>query len=175
MAFDPLNKPIDYFLLNNVRSPGLAEIVGAASVRLWDERKGFGLNGAISVFKGRALSKFSAKIRLITEQDWADWQAWKPIIDKLPTRRGGNTPDSGNLDIWHPVLEDLNIKSVGVVSVSQPEQTDNGEFTIKIDFIEYRRPTVGLAKPEGSKATPVDPYDQKIEALTGQLQRLANE
>lgn len=175
MAFQPLTSPVDYILLSGKKSPGIAEITGAASSRNWDERKGYGLSGAISVFKGRALAKFSVKLRFHTDQDWADWQTWKVIVDKLPTRRGGTTPDSGNLDIWHPILEDLGIKSVGVVEVGQPEQTDNGEWQVVLKFIEYRRPVVALAKPEGSKATPVDPVDQTIERLAGQVQKLAAE
>jgi hypothetical protein len=173
MPFNPVTQPVDYILLADRKSPGLAEVLGAASLREWVERNGYGLTGGFSTFKRRKLAHFSVKLRLYTAQDWADWHAWKALVDKLPTRRGGDGPASGYLKIDHPILADLDIKAAGVEKVSQPEQTNDGEWTITIDFIEFRSPKVTLAKPEGAKATPVDPYDAQIEALEQQFNALA--
>jgi hypothetical protein len=173
MPFNPITSPVDYILLANQRSPGLAEVEGAASLREWVERNGYGVTGGFSVFKRRKLAHFSVKLRLYTADDWTAWHAWKPLVNKLPTRRGGNAPASGNLKIDHPILADLDITAAGVEKVSQPVQTADGEWTITIDFIEFRAPAVTLAKPEGAKATPVDPYDQKIMELEEQFNDLA--
>jgi hypothetical protein len=176
VTWDPIADPCDYVLVAGKRSPGLAEVVGAGSPRDWDIRKGYGISGAFSVFTGLSLSKFSVKIRLYTEQDWLDWYAWKPIVDKLPTRRGGSGKHSGNLDIQHPLLESCGIRAAGVEDVSQPEQTGDGEWTVVIKFIEFRHPKIGLARPEGATSTPVDPIEEEvIKPLLDQLQRLAGE
>jgi hypothetical protein len=175
MAFDPITSPQDYILLAGKRSPGIAEVLNAASIREWDERGAYAVTGGFSVFKKRKLAHFSVKFTLYTRQDFADWAAWKPIVDQLPKRRGGNTPDSGRLSIEHPILADLGIKDCGVEEVGQPDQVDHGVWAVVIKFIEFRAPAMTLAKPEGAKTTPVDPYDQYIEGLTGQFQRLANE
>lgn len=175
MTFNPSTSPQDYIVLAGKRSPGVAEVLGASSPREWAERGGYGVTGAFSVFKRRGLSHFSVKLTLATDQDWQDWAVWKPVVDKLPTKRGGTTPASGYLKIEHPILADLDIKAAGVEDVGAPEQTDNGVWTITIKFIEFRSPKVTLATPEGAKATPVDPYDKKIEELTDQFDRLANE
>lgn len=175
MAFNPFSSPIDYILLADKKSPGIAEVKDAASIREWIERGGYGLTGGFSLFKRRELCKFQVQLKLYSAQDWADWHAWKPIVDKLPTKRGGNSPASGYLKIDHPILADLDIKAVGVVRVSQPEQTADGEWTITLNFIEFRSPKVTLAKPEGAKATSVDPYDAKIEALEKQFNALATQ
>lgn len=178
MAFDPITHPQDYIVLAGLRSPGIAEIVGASSPREWDERKGYGLSGSFSVFKGRRLARFAVRLRFYTEQDWLLWASWKQLVDKVPTKRGGSSDgstnfDTGVLQIDHPILADLGIRAAAVEEVRQPEQTDHGEWTVEIKFIEFRHPVVTLAKPEGAKATPVDPYEQKIDALTKQFNDLA--
>lgn len=174
MAWNPITEPCDYILLAQQKSPGLATVEGASSPRKWDEREGYGISGAFSVFRGRGLAKFSVKLRLTTEQHWADWAAWKKLVDKLPTRRGGSGKDTGNLDIWHPLLEDVGVTSVAVAERLQPVQVVDGEWTIEIKFIEFRRPKLSLAKPEGAAATPVDPIEENvIKPLLQEFQRLA--
>lgn len=168
MVWDPLTQPIDYILLAGKKSPGLATVTLADSPRRWDERNGYGLSGATVVYRGAGLSHFSVTLRLFTVQDWADWRAWKSLTDKPPL---GKRPRS--LDIWHPLLEDLEIKSAVVENVLQPDQTGDGEWTIEIKFIQFRQPKFALAKPEGSTATPVDPVEQEIGQLTSQFQTLA--
>lgn len=176
--WDPIVAPCDYILLSGSRSPGIAEVRGASSPRAWDEREGFGISGSFSVFKGRRLAHFSVVLKLYSADDWAAWYEWKPIVDKLPTRRGGSGKDSGVLDIWHPLLEALDVKAVAVAEVMQPDQTGDGEWSIEIKFIEFRHPKVTLAKPEASEADPVDPVEEEvIKPLTDMLQveRLADE
>ena len=174
MVWNPISAPCDYIKLAGKRSPGLADVVGASSPRMWDKRQGYALSGTFSVFHGCDLAEFSVRLRLYSVADWDAWHAWKPLVDKLPTARGGNGPDSGCLDIWHPLLEDLGIKQVGVAKVKQPDQTDNGEWTIEIEFIEFRHPKVTLAKPESAAATPVDPIEEQvIKPLMDQVNKLA--
>jgi hypothetical protein len=176
VTWDPITDPVDYILLAGKRSPGLAEVKGAGSPREWDIRKGYGLSGAASVFTGLSLAKFTVTLRLYTVEDWADWHVWKPLVDKVPKRRGGEGKDSGKLDISHPLLWECGIKAAGVEDVKQPEQTGDGEWSIEILFIEFRMPKFALAKPEGAAATTVDPVEEEwIKPLMQQVQRLASE
>jgi len=101
MSWDPLNLPIDAFILADQVSPGLAEIVGASSPRKWDERKSYALSGASLVFRGVGLARFTARIRLYTPEHWGHWHAWKSLVVRPPA---GERPKS--LDIWHPILEE---------------------------------------------------------------------
>jgi hypothetical protein len=181
VTWDPITSPCDYILLASKRSPGIAEVRGASSPRKWDERDGLGITGAFSVFTGRGLAHFSVVLRLYSAQDWQDWHEWKPIVDRLPTRRGGEGKDSGKLAIWHPLLQTLDIKAVGVAEVMQPDQTGDGEWSIEIKFVEFRVPKVTLAKPEGADETTaeaIDPIEENwIKPLTSllQVERLASE
>lgn len=171
MVWDPLSQPVDYIKLGGQKSPGLAEVLGATSPRKWDERGGYGLSGSTVVFRGVGLCKFSVKLKLYTEEDWADWAAWKPLVDKPPLGTRARAQD-----IWHPLLEQLGVAAAVVEEVSQPEQTNDGEWTVSIKFIEFRRPKVALAKPDGAKATPADPIDTNvIQPLLNQFNALANE
>lgn len=163
MAWSPIEQPCDYVLLGGKRSPGVAEIVGASSPRQWDEREGFGLSGAWIIFRGRGLAKFSIVLHLLSQADWDAWTAWKPLVDKMPTRRAAGGKDSGALEIWHPHLEALDIKAVAVVEVMQPVQDDLGGWSVEIKLIEFRRPKVALAKPDGAAAGPEpDPIEENV-------------
>jgi len=169
-AYDPYLTPVDYFLLAGQKSPGIAVISGAADVRKWDIRAGYGLSGGVTVYRGREISKFTATIHLITAQDWTDWSSFQSLVARPPN---GTKPKS--MSIWHPWLDFLDISSVGVEEVGQPEEDgDTGAYTIAIKFLETREPKFALAKPEAAAVNKsTDPYDQKIEQLTKQFQELA--
>lgn len=169
MSWNPLDEPIDWIVLGGVRSPGLADVVGANSPRKWDERGGYGLSGAIVWFHGLGLSHFSVRFRLYTDQDWEEWREFfLPLVAKPPL---GKRPKA--LDIWHPLLQDLGIRAVVVEDVLQPEQTNDGEWTAEIKFIEFRRPKFGMGKPDAAEATPADPVEQEIEANSATIDALA--
>jgi hypothetical protein len=165
MAWNPIDNPVDYIKLAGQKSPGLADVDGASSPRKWDEAAGYGLSGATIRFTGDGLAKFAVRLRFYTVEHWAAWDAWKPLVFNRPK---GKSPRA--LDIWHPHLEELGIKSVVVEDVSQPKQTADGEWTVEIKFIQFRMPKLTLAKPEASRAKPTDPYEVVIEQLAGQVQ-----
>lgn len=164
----------DFILLGGYKSPGLCDVSGAGSPRKWEQRPGYGLSGATVVFLGNQLSEFSIKFRLygdpkVPDPDWEQWNTFEAgVLMKAPT---GKRPKA--LDIWHPALERLKIKTVGVTDVGQPYQSDDGEWTIEVKFIQYAKPKITLAKPDGAKATPTDPYDKVIDNLAGQVAELA--
>ena len=167
MSWNPLEHPVDKATIGGQLTPGLCELVGADSPRGWDERQGYGLSGATVFFTGIKLSHFSIKLRLYTTQDWEDWHTFKPVVDKPPI---GKRPRS--LDCAHPLLEDLGIRSIVIENVGAPEQTDDGEWTVELKVIEFRRPKFTMARPEGSTATPVDPIEQQIQAYADKITEL---
>jgi hypothetical protein len=178
-GFDPLSTPIDKVLLaydppkgQQVAwqvSPGLAEVRGAGSPRRWDERQGYGLSGAFPVFFGRKLARFDIVIRLYTSADWADWASWSQLVAHPPFGQRAKA-----LACYHPWLADLDIGACVVEDVLQPEEIDNGGYSITIKCLEWRKPKITLVKPDAAKAAAsTDPVDAKIEALTAQVQELA--
>jgi hypothetical protein len=171
MAFwNPLDEPQDWVDFGGQITPGIAEIVGAGTPRRWDERDSYGVAGALVVYHGLKLSHFSVKLRLVTTQDWEDWYAFKPFVDKVPVGKR-----QGPIDITHPLLQQAGIRSVVVEDVLQPVQVEDGIWEIEIQLIEYRKPRLSLSKPEGAKATPADPEDADLAANREQIAALSGQ
>jgi hypothetical protein len=169
VSFDPTASPIDYVVLAGQRSPGIAEVLGTSSPRRWDERRGFGFTGAALIFRGVGLARPVIKIKLYTAQDWADWHAWRALVQRPPLGERARA-----LDVEHPILDDLGISSIVVEDVLQPLQTADGEWTIEIRCIEYRRPLPAIQRIEGSATDEaLSPNQALIESLAGQVQELA--
>lgn len=167
MSFDPNVDTCDYVRLANQKSPGLAEVIGADDPRKWEEIEGFGYSGSRLRYRGIGIQNFQVKIRLTSSQDWADWYVWRPLVKRPPDMKRAKA-----MDIWHPWLEDLGIKSVVVENRTQPVQDEDGVYAIMINFKGFRPLKFALASPEAAAATPVDPVDTLIEDLTGQVQTL---
>jgi len=167
MTWNPFVNPIDFVLFAGKRTPGLADVVGPSSPREWEERRGYGLSGARLRFLGLKLSHFSVKLRLYTAQDWTDWQKFRPIVAKPPL---GKRPKA--IDIAHPILVDIGIRAVVIEDVGGAEQTDDGEWSIEIKLIEWRKLKPSLSTPDGATATPVDPIEQKIAENTKTIAQL---
>lgn len=169
---NPIRTPIDYIILSGKRSPGIADLpTGGESPQKWDERAGYGVSGAFLVFTGDGLAAFTVKIRLYTAEDFDAWTSFQPLVAAPPR---GKRPKAK--DIWHPFLEAHDIRSVVVENWKGPTQTADGEWTIEIDFKQWRgAPKPALAKPLGSEAAPRPESDKEktVRALAGQVQELA--
>lgn len=166
---NPIREPVDYVVIAGQRSPGIAEISGADSPRRWDERKGYGLSGARAVYRGTALSKPKLTIRLLTAEQFEEWNEFRELL--LPPPAGER---ARALEIDHPFLADLGIRAVSVVNLKQPVQTGEGEWTVTVDLIEYREPVPALAVPAGAASEPqLTPLQQQIADLTAEVQARA--
>lgn len=170
MSWNPLHEPADKVWLAQNWSPGLCDIEGANSPREWEERPGYGWSGSFLWFKGIRLAHFTIRIRLYTDDDWTDWYAFKPLIDRPPA---GHRPRA--IDVWHPILVNQGIHSLVVEDVGPTTQGEPGEWIVEIKCIEYRAPKYALSQPNGAKATPVDPFEQMTEQLTKKAVDLMSE
>jgi hypothetical protein len=174
----------DYIILDGVKSPGRATISGAGKPREWDIRKGYGYSGATVTFTGEGLSKFEVLIELWLPKHFAEWNRFsKHVLSKSPRR--GVSGKSPSLKIEHPVLEmdPLKITDVVIEDVSQFEQDDEGMWSCKIKFIQYRAPLPALASagaptPSVSATIPrtaEDAVEIEISRLTSQFNNLAGQ
>jgi hypothetical protein len=59
--------------------------------------------------------------------------------------------------------------------VGQPVDDGTGIFTVRISALEWKRPRMALAKPDGAAAKneSTDPADKLIDSLVSQVQELA--
>lgn len=168
--FDPLVTPIDYFLLKGQRSPGLADIE-ADSPRKWDEQEMYAMAASFLRGGGRRLSHPKATIRLYTAEHWAAWNTFKQLIKPLPPGLV-QVPSKYAHSIWHPWLEDVDVKSVVIANVSTPKAIEDGTvFAIEISMIEFRVPKLSFAAPGAAtdSTAPPDPVEQQMQALADEV------
>lgn len=170
MTWNPLTQPTDKLTLGGRESPGLCEVVGAASGRKWDELAGYAMSGAILVYRGIKLSHFNIRLKLLTEKDWDDWEKFRPVLMRPPIGKIART-----LDIVHPQLDEVDIHHCVIEEVKQPVQEDDGVWIIEIACIESRVHKKSVSQPDAAENTPVDPRDVAIGELKGQRDALAND
>jgi hypothetical protein len=143
----------DVILLADEESPGIADVAGAGSPRMWDKRKGQGLSGSTLVFTGDDLSEFTVVLRFTTPDHIDAWNDWKRLVAK--TQRGVRAKA---IDIYHPALADVGIKSVVVLDVSQMEKEgDTGEQKVTIKFESQQKPLPAVGKADNSYTKPGEP------------------
>jgi len=170
VTFNPDLAPVDYILLANEISPGIATITGANSPRRWDERRGYALSGARVVFRGIGLARPVVTFRLSSFEDWNEWHDWR---ERVGLQRPPVGERARAKDIWHPILVDLEIVSVVVEDVGQPIQVDHGVWDIAVKFIEFRPPVRTLETIGASEETPqLSENQQRIARLTAQRDAL---
>jgi hypothetical protein len=171
--WNPMQQPVNKFLLCNTLSPGICRgPTGAAVNRKLDEQKGFGIDGAFLIFTGRELAEFSTELLLITPKDWAYWQEWRQLVHEVPVRgpvsdtKAGYVPGKA-LQIWHPQLSPLGITQCVVISEPQEEIDDYMVGHVVLKFKQIRTaPKPAYAKPEAAKAEPEKTEEERyIEKL----------
>jgi hypothetical protein len=170
MGYNPHTLPIDFVIVRGLPTPGVGTIQRAKRTIKVDEIGGYGVSGSVLVVHGRRLVPFDIVIKLTTPEDWAEWDNFKSVVLTMPSGINAKA-----LDVWHPWLVMLEVKSAIVTDVSQPEDDGTGVFTITISMIEFRRPKLTLASPVAAEQKPAstDPVDKYIEQLTNQVQELA--
>jgi hypothetical protein len=167
--WNPIERPIDKVWFGGMWTPGIADVSGASAPRKWEELGGYGLSGAMLIYRGWGLSHFSVKLRLYSTEDWKDWHAFKQLVARPPR---GKRPTS--IEVAHPLLEDLQIRAVVVEDVLVADQTGDGEWTIELKLIAFRMPKYSLARPDGTASeTPLDEADLAILANSKQIADLA--
>lgn len=157
MSWNPIDEPIDRFTVGGQATPGIGEVVGPSSPRAWEEMVGPGLSGARLVFRGLRPSHFSLKFRMRNRAEYAEWNAFANVVKKPPY---GKRPRA--LDVVHPTLASIGIRSIVVEDVIPPQQVEDGVWEAEVKVIEFRPPTPGHAAPEGSDDEPIDPVEQEI-------------
>jgi hypothetical protein len=162
------DNPQDYIVLKGKKSPGIAEISDAKATYDYHVKEAPFATGAKMLFRKRELSKFSVRLHLLTREDLAALDVWRPIIDAVPdAQRLANA-----LSISHPQLSALGITECVVLSVSQLEPDTFGGFYLTIQLVEFKGyPRPSEAKVEAPKpVAPTDPVDAEIITQTAVLQ-----
>ncbi len=151
---NPIDNPKSYdsFLLGGVPSPGVARFSFPERPYGWDQQAGKGSDGATVVLNSTKLVEFDVELYLWRDHlvdHFTRWDSWKKVL-LLPVADGSEKA----LDIYHPQLEEIGVRSVVVKSWAPPQPDGKGGATAKVKFLEYRpvKKKLGSGKPDGSSA-----------------------
>ena len=144
----------DKIVLAGVKSPGKCDISGAKRSEKWDVKEGDGQDGASTTRKGKEPSKFSVSFELYYDpfqgvDEYAEWTEFLKVL-----RRPVAGKDAVALEIYHPDLAELDIKSVVVTSIGGKKHSGKGSATVTVEFLEYSPPKPKPAKgAKGGKSS----------------------
>lgn len=158
--------------------PGTAEVAGLAFEMGWDAQEASGSSGASLARKGRKLSRFSVRFRMIVDTTLMVDQFDTWYYDWVPMLRAcaeGKSPVG--LLIEHPDCQALDVQSVVVESIGGVVLEGVGEGHADVLFLQYAPPkkvsTGGPSKSKGDTKgkdgaadyDPNDPIQQRIDEL----------
>lgn len=162
----------DVLTLAGVRSPGVVTLSGHARKIGWDIKKAPGQSGASTTRTSEDPVEFTASFYLVKDdsQEIDDLADWPAFLDLIKSTIAGATPKA--LDIYHPDLAEVDIKSVVLSEIGGVVHDGKGGQTRTIKFLEYRpakdkggSPSGSKAKPKPKTATGIDPNDPNAAAL----------
>jgi hypothetical protein len=139
---------LDLFIVNGMTHAGKAEIVGLETPRKVDERDGYGITGATTVFNGIKLARWGV---LFSIWDAFDFDESRPFFEMLKTPPLTLPPLA--LGVYHPLLAEEGISAALVLNGGGWSQDDYGLFTRTVKFVQYRQPLPALASPQAAIPT----------------------
>lgn len=163
-------------------SPGKIEISDPTRSYSWDIKVGKGAFGSTTTFTGRVPAEFSVTFTLWKKDHFDAWEAFVEKLRYNPTKIRYNPETlwvSGvdAVDIFHPILVNLEIYSVVVKKITGLTHKGKGVWQAKIDFLEWFPPPKlsVIATPVGS--TPLEglPPNPAINQRQNQLTQLQNQ
>lgn len=146
--------------LAGVPSPGVVTLSGHKRNIDWDVKAGGAQDGASTTRKGKTPSEFTATFYLVKDLtiELDEFLMWElGFVPVLKATFDGTLPQA--VDIYHPDLALLDIKSVVVKSIGGLEYDGKGGARVSVTFLEYVPPKKKqAAKPKGSTtAKPGEP------------------
>lgn len=181
-SLDPINNPQSYdvVFIGGVASPGVIPPGGLSGFKRaheWDVKKGKGAHGATITYVQRPPAKGSIKFLLWSPEQFVQWGTFRPQFKYDPTKKNPQA-----VDIFHPALADIDIKSVVCEGIGALENDGTGLWSITVELLEYFPPPKksGVGTPSQSKTntsptanTPPNAQDQQ-QAEIAQLMKQAS-
>ncbi len=149
---NPIDNPQahDFILLGTAQSPGICRPFEPKREADFDVKKGKGTFGSTVTYVGRPPAKWGIVFELWLARHWDEWTAYVPLLNYDPTKKKVQA-----IDIYHPSLAEIGIKSVVTTSIGMIKHEGKGLYTRTVEFLEYfPSPKVSaVSTPSGSQAT----------------------
>lgn len=166
----------DTIQLGNVTSPGVCELSGFKRLFGWDVKKGKGTKGSTLTLNEYPPVEGSIKFMLWEVSHFEEWAQFRKLFQYDPTKKPVTA-----LDIYHPSLADIELKSVVCKSISAIKHEGKQLYTCEVELIEYHPPPKKNASgnPAGSKTNaakgPGTSSDPVADAQQAEIARLLAE
>lgn len=147
---NPVDNPELYeaAYIGGVPTPGKVWFQGHDRPINWDVKKSKGQSGASMELNSEDPREFTMNLYLV---DSTDFDAWPALRDALLSTISGSTPKA--LDIYHPDLVEVNIKSIVLSNLGGVAHDGKGGQTRAIKLHEYAPPKKKGGSPKGSSST----------------------
>lgn len=178
-ALNPLENATDWdtVQIGLKTSPGICTISGAERKFGWDIKKGKGTLGGTLTFNESPPVEFSIEFELWEPSHFVEWDTFRTLFKYDPTKKSTTA-----IDIYHPSLADLDIKSVVCKSLGAIEHKGKQLYSVKVDLIEYHPPPKksAVSTPDTSKPNANTPGigkqpDPIADAQQAEIQKLLTE
>ena len=161
-TLDPLRDPQnwDVITIGGIVSPGVARLGDVGRSYEWDVKVGKGAFGGTTTFTGRVPAKFSVSFSLWRSAHFGEWAAFVRALKYDPTKIT-YSPDTyytsgvSAVDIYHPSLVFLDIRSVVVEKVGGIVHQGKGIYEASVSFIEWYPPPKRSTVATPAKSTDV--------------------
>jgi hypothetical protein len=159
-ALNPIENPQawDFVLVGQTLSPGLAEVGKWVRKHDFQIKSGKGTVGATVTFIQKPPAQGTIKFKLWLPEHFVAWETFRKLLKYDPTKKVVQA-----IDLWHPSLADIDIKSVVVTDIGNmmPETMGSGLWSCEVSFLEYFPPgkksavsTPNSSQSAGSGTTP---------------------
>lgn len=172
--------PYDVITLAGVPSPGIVQLAGHDRTIAWDRKAGGGQDGESTTRKGVEATEFTATFSLIIDPiiGLDEETMWKEgFLPVLLATFNGTLPTA--VDIYHPDLVDVGIKSVVVKKIGGIVRDGKGGAKVSVTFLEHRPAKKKSTAKPGSKTIadpkaapdPLAAHKQQLADLLAEAQR----
>lgn len=149
---DPLTDPqtYDFVEVGGLENAGICEVSGFKRSTEWDIKVGKGTKGATVTLSQLPPAEGSIKFQMWTAEHFRFWdEEFRPLFLYDPTKKTVNA-----VDIYHPFLAELGIKSVVCKSIGVIVHEGKGLYSVTVELLEYLPPPKKSATstPSGSTA-----------------------
>jgi hypothetical protein len=172
----------DYITCGGGRSPGRVTLKGFGRKIGWDERKGYGQDGASLVPTGAHLGGGSLLFAFWTSDQIQAWEAFSNewFADAVLVVPGALAATKA-IGIGHPLLNGppLFLSDFVVEELGQLENDGTGVWRTEVKLLQYRPPKLAPAPPKGKVPDTGAPVPQNakevlIQQLSDQVAKAAN-
>lgn len=164
----------DVVQIGETTSPGICTVSGFKRTHGWEVKKGKGVKGSTITLNEFPPAEGTIKFLLWTPEHFVAWGAFRPLFKYDPTKKTVNA-----VDIFHPALDDIEVRRVVCKDIGQVEKEGPGLYSITVSLLEYNPPpkknATSTPKASSNTSNSSGSGDPVLDAKLAEIDRLREE